>query len=132
MNYLIDSDYIADYLNGQIQATKLFTSFKNDDLAMSVVSYGEIYEGIYYGKDRSKHETGFKNLLEIVAVLDVTAEIAREFAVSRGDLRAKGLLIPSPDLFIAATAIHFNQTLVIRNLKHFTRIPGLTILDVNS
>jgi predicted nucleic acid-binding protein len=57
----------------------------------------------------------------------ITRSIARQFALIRGDLRAKGLLIPDPDLYIAATAIHHNLTLVTRNLKDYDRIPNLDL-----
>ena len=53
--------------------------------------------------------------------------IACRFARVRGDLRVQGLLIPQADLFIAATALHHDLTLVTRNRRRFDRIPGLTL-----
>ncbi len=37
------------------------------------------------------------------------------------------MLIPDADLFIAATALHHDLTLVTRNLKHFERVPGIRL-----
>jgi predicted nucleic acid-binding protein len=34
-----------------------------------------------------------------------------------------------PDLFIAATALHFRRVLVTGNIDHFSWISGLTIED---
>ena len=36
-------------------------------------------------------------------------------------------LIGDPDILIAATAIHYNQTLLSRNLRHFRRISDLKL-----
>jgi predicted nucleic acid-binding protein len=49
----------------------------------------------------------------------------------RCNLRAKGLLIPDPDLYIAATALHHELTLVTRNLKDYTRVPHLKTYPSN-
>ena len=51
----------------------------------------------------------------------------RRFARLRGELRQRGLLIPDPDILIAATALTHNLTLVTRNRRHFERIPDLPL-----
>ncbi|MEA2511263.1 MAG: hypothetical protein QOJ59_750, partial [Thermomicrobiales bacterium] len=50
----------------------------------------------------------------------------------RSFLRSQGRLIPDIDLQIAATAVSLDLTLVTRNLRHFSRIPGLKIYDRGS
>ena len=57
----------------------------------------------------------------------ITIAIAETFATTRAALRQQGLLIPNMDLLIAATALEYDLTLVIRNHRHFARIPGLQI-----
>ncbi|MEY2975943.1 MAG: hypothetical protein RLZZ435_80, partial [Cyanobacteriota bacterium] len=41
--------------------------------------------------------------------------------------RAKGLLITPIDLFIGATALHHEYTLITANIKHFQNIPNLKL-----
>jgi tRNA(fMet)-specific endonuclease VapC len=53
--------------------------------------------------------------------------IARRYAEIRSYLRARGLLIADNDLWIAATALTHDLTLVSRD-AHFDRIPGLRVL----
>lgn len=55
--------------------------------------------------------------------------IMRRFAQVRGDLRSKGQLIGDPDLLIAATALHYDLTLLTHNVRHFGRIAGLKVED---
>ncbi len=48
MKYLVDSDYIADYLVAKPDATKRLSSLAHDGISISLVTVGEIYEGVYY------------------------------------------------------------------------------------
>ena len=127
MKYLVDSDYVADYLKGRPLATDLLERLFQDGIGISIITFAEVYEGIYYGHNRSQHEQGFRRFMTTTPLLSITRSIARQFALIRGDLRAKGLLIPDPDLYIAATAIYHHLTLVTRNLKDYERIPNLDI-----
>src|SRR5438445_11907845 len=117
MTYLIDTDYVADYLKGYKSATTLLEKLFPEGLGISIITFAEVYEGIYFGHNRQAHEAGFRQFLTTTPVLGVTRSVARQFALIRGDLRAKGNLILDPDLYIAATAIHFHLTLVTRNIK---------------
>ncbi len=56
----------------------------------------------------------------------------RGFARIRGGLRRSGQLIGDPDLLIAATALHYDLTLVTRNVKDFQRTPGLRLYQVDA
>jgi predicted nucleic acid-binding protein len=46
MTYLTDTNLVADYLNGQPAAITLLNSLLPTGLAISLVTYGEIYDGI--------------------------------------------------------------------------------------
>ena len=127
MTYLVDSDYVADWLKGRPDAVQLLTALRTDGLAVSDITYGEIYEGIYYGRDPTANERGFRQFLRRVAVLPTNRTIMRRFARLRGDLRARGQLIGDMDLLIAATALAADLTLVTRNRRHFERIPDLRL-----
>lgn len=125
MTYLCDSDWVIDFLKGRTEATALFGQLYDGGMAMSIMTFAEVYEGIYYGRDQMKHDAGFRALCRAMRVLGVNRSIARRYARIRGDLRARGLLIPQPDTLIAATALHYDLILVTRNLRDFQRIPNL-------
>ena len=119
MTYLVDSDYVADYLKGRPPATTLLDRLFHEGIAVSIVTYAEVYEGIYYGQHRAVSERGLHLFLRTTPVLSITRSIAKQYARIRGELARKGQLIDQPDLFIAATAMHQNLTLVTRNRKDF-------------
>jgi tRNA(fMet)-specific endonuclease VapC len=127
MTYLVDSDWVADYLKGRPRAVELLGSLVVDGLAISIVTYAEVLEGIYYGHDPARHEEVLRRFLHGSRILGVTKPVAQCYARISGDLRSKGLLLPPSDLFIAATALQHILILVTRNCRHFDRIPDLQL-----
>jgi tRNA(fMet)-specific endonuclease VapC len=127
MTYLLDSDVVADWLNGVPSAVQLVARLAPAGLAISEVTYGEIYEGIYYGRNPKQAERVFQQFLRSVDVLPLTRLTWRRFARIRGELRRTGQLIGDPDLLIAATALQRNLTVVTGNRRHFTRVAGLKL-----
>ena len=127
MTYLIDTDWAVEYLKGRPAATQLLQALQPQGLAISMITFGEIYEGIYFGTNPQQSERSFKQFLRVIDVIPLSRQIMRRFARLRGELRRQGMLIADPDLLIAATAIHHGLTLLTHNTRHFERIPNLTL-----
>jgi tRNA(fMet)-specific endonuclease VapC len=125
MKYLVDSDWVIDYLVGKQQAVVLLSTLAKEGIAVSLITLGEIYEGIYYGRDPQRSEEGFRKFLRGVTVLPLNRSIMQRFGRIRGDLRRRSLLIGDPDILIAATTMYHDLTLVTRNRKDYERIPAL-------
>lgn len=125
MSYLIDSDWLIDAAVGRPKAVALLSEFTSAGPAISAISVAEVCEGAYGSRDPELMLTRFERFLSEFAILPVTAPVAERFAWLRSKLRRQGLLIPDMDLLIAATALVHDLTLVTRNHRHFTRIPGL-------
>lgn len=130
MNFLIDSDWVIDYLKGKANTVAQLSKMASSGLALSIITYGEVYEGIYFGKNSSRFLESFNNFLEGVKLVELNPPIMQEFAALRGNLRSQGLLIGDLDLLIAATALHHNLTLLTNNRSHFQRIPHLPLLSI--
>lgn len=131
MTYIIDSDWVADFLKGTPEALSLLQRLAPSGLAISVVTYGEILEGIHYGSDPERHRRDFQQFLRFVDIVGLDTPDFARFAVARGELRLTGQIIGDLDILIAATAVGNDLTLVTRNLKHFQRIPDLKIYDTD-
>ncbi len=128
MTYLIDSDWVIDYLKGKPAAVRLLQALATTDtIAISIITYGEVYEGIYYGLSCDADERTFHQFLRGVAILSLNRTIMRRFATIRGDLRNRGQIIGDPDILIAATALYHSLSLVTQNTAHFQRIPQLQL-----
>jgi tRNA(fMet)-specific endonuclease VapC len=127
LTYLIDTDWVADYLKGREAAVSLLDQLADEGIAISAITHGEIYEGIYYGRNPALHERGFRGFLRVAKVVPIDRKITARFARLRGDLRRRGQLIGDMDLLIAATAVDRDLVLVTRNIREFGRVPGLRL-----
>lgn len=127
MSYLVDTDWMASYLKGRADAQQLLRTLRPAGLATSLITYGELLDGIYYGRNPTANEQVFRQFLRAIRVLPLNRPIMERFARIRGDLRQRGQIIGDPDILIAATALHHNLILVTRNLQHFQRIPQLKL-----
>src|SRR5688500_11008201 len=127
MTYLVDTDWVAEYLKGRQPAVRILPGLTSDGLAISIITYGEIYDGIYHGRDSARHEQGFRQFLRSVPVLTLNRAIAKRFARIRGHLRQTGQIIGDPDILIGATAIEHDLIVITSNRRHFQRIPGLNL-----
>jgi predicted nucleic acid-binding protein len=127
MKYLVDTDWVIDYLKGKIAVVDELTRLSEDGLAISLITYGEIYEGIYFSRDPRASERGFLKFLRGVHVLPLNKLILKRFARLRGELRRTGNLIGDPDLLIAATALQYDLVLLSRNQSDLQRVPQLKL-----
>lgn len=125
--YLADTDWVIDYLLGRQAAIESLEIMLPAGLAISIIAYAEVYQGIYFGRNPIQSEQSFLALLARIDLLLITESIARHAARVRGRLKQQGLPIAMTDIFIAATAIEHDLELVSRNLRHFQRIPELRL-----
>ena len=129
MNYLVDTDWVADYLKGRPHPVQVLDALADEGLAISIITYGEIHEGIVYGTNAEHHTRVFRQFLRGVEVLGLNRQIMQRFARIRGDLRRQGLLIGDLDILIGATALQYDLTLLTRNIAHFQRIPEIKLYE---
>jgi predicted nucleic acid-binding protein len=129
MTYLIDTDWIVDYLDGQPAAQQLFNSLFPAGVAISIITYLAIEEGILGGRDPRQAARSFQALLRGLDVLGLTRAVARRAARIRLELRRAGRPIThrAYDLLIAATAIERGLTLVTRNQRHYQDVSGFVL-----
>jgi tRNA(fMet)-specific endonuclease VapC len=129
MNYLVDTDWVIDYLKGLPKAQTFLASFPAASLSISLITYGEIYDGIYHGRNALQHERIFLHFLQGVKVLPLNRAVMKRFAQLRGQLRQTGQIIGDFDILIAATALYHDLTLMTQNRRHFSRIPTLKLFE---
>jgi tRNA(fMet)-specific endonuclease VapC len=130
--YLLDTDWIVDFLKGQETAIKTILELAPSGLALSIITYGELYEGAAFAHDPEPALSGLRSFLKGKAILSLTQPIMERFAQIRGSLpRPLRQQIGDLDILIAATCLEHNLTLLTRNLKDFQKIPDLKLYQPN-
>jgi tRNA(fMet)-specific endonuclease VapC len=131
-SYLLDTDWVVDVLNGQDRAIQTVLELAPAGLAVSIISYGELYEGAAFAHDPEPALAGLRSFLKGKAILPLTQPIMERFAQIRGNLpRPVRQQIGDLDILIAVTCLAHNLILLTRNRKDFQKIPTLKLYQPN-
>lgn len=131
MKYLADSDWIISHLKGVEVFSRKLEEYRNDGLALSVISVAELYEGFYGARNPEQDEAAFREFVSYdVRILPLDEEICLIFARERLRMRRAGTLIGDMDLFIAATALRHGLIVLTNNTEHIGRVNGLEIISI--
>ncbi len=105
-----------------------------DELNKSILIFipsivlGELFHGFYRGNYLIKNEDRLNKFLNkpTVKITNVTLKTAKIYGEIKNKIWKKGYPIPTNDIWIAASAIETDSTLVTYD-KHFLNIPGLKL-----
>ena len=123
--FLIDLE--RELHRGQIgPAQEFLESHPNRALAITFTTAGELAAGPAMERDR------WQDFVAPFEILASTSDVCWTYGQTYRYLRTNGLLIGTNDLWIGATALAYGRPLVTRNVRHFQRIPALTVLRYTS
>lgn len=125
--YLIDSDILIAMGRGNTCLQDKMNSVGLTECALSEISLAELYVGAYKVGNRKLEPLleFFEGVLKIVPI----TQAIKTFAKLRVQLESAGSRLETMDLFMAATALEGDYTLVSHNKRHYSRIPGLKLED---
>jgi tRNA(fMet)-specific endonuclease VapC len=127
MRYLLDTDWIIQVLAGRKEAVLAHKRIHPEDMAVSYITIGEIYDVAFSYANPQAHLHTFRQFLAPFPLLDLTEPIMERFAEIRSYLRRRGELISDFDILIGASALSYDLTLLTYNRRHFKRIPDLKL-----
>ena len=121
MRYLLDTDWLLDVIGGRARAANIIEELGPDALYVSIVSHGELFEGVFDFPNTDVRLRELYTFLEQYETLPLTDPIMETFGRTRSHPRKSGQMIADLDLSIAATAISHHLTLLTRIVRHFRR-----------
>lgn len=128
MSYLFDTDVCIELLrNRDPSLHERFRKVPVLETLTSAVVEAELFVGVHRSRNPKEEGKRVGHLLGRFTILPVDGEVARGYAEIRAFQEAKGVRIGNNDLFIAATALLHGLTLVTRNFREYSRIPGLKL-----
>ncbi len=125
--YCFDTDVLIDILRGTAAVTRQLTALHDDArLCITHMAAYELLRGAYAAADAEECQRVLHFISQFEYIEQTTAadSLAAGWWVS---LRAQGTPLPDADLIIAASSMSAGATLVTRNRKHFSRIPGMLV-----
>lgn len=126
----VDTTFLIDLQNARrarVQsrgAEAFLRANQRAEFFLPVVARGEYLEGFDDPDSRDA-----RVLIDSMKILNVTCEVARNYASVARNLRSAGRMIGANDLWIGCTAKTANFPLVTRNTEEFERITGLAVLN---
>jgi tRNA(fMet)-specific endonuclease VapC len=126
--YLLDTN-ICIYLTKQQHPalTQRFASLAENEVAMSVITFGELQFGAHKSHQKQKVLSALQQLSLAIPVLEMTQETSTHYGEIRAHLQKIGMPIGNNDLWIAAHAMAAGLILVTNNLREFERVPDLKV-----
>lgn len=133
--FLLDTNCISEVVRARPEPHVLEWLETVDEcmLYLSVLTLGEIRKGVAVlpqGKRRTQLETWLE--VELGArfsarILPIDAAVADRWGLLAAEAKRRGRVLSTIDALLAATALHFNLTLVSRNVGDFalTSVPTL-------
>jgi tRNA(fMet)-specific endonuclease VapC len=94
-------------------------------LSTTMVILCELYSGAFGANDPQKELNKIEELLANLEILGLEEGAARRYGELVNDATLKRAPIGDFDLIIASIALEQGERLVTRNVRHFSRIPGL-------
>jgi tRNA(fMet)-specific endonuclease VapC len=128
--YLFDTDAISEIWRPRPAPAYLdwLSTLHREEQFTSAVTLGELYRGAYRSQAKDKYLVLIdQRTLPLFTVLPYDADVAKVYGQCRAAMEALGNIVAEPDLQIAATALHFGLTVVTGNVRHFSKVPKLSI-----
>lgn len=129
--YLLDTDILSNLLR-RTPSTSLIArlaSVPQEEQFTSSITLGELVYGAYRLRERTHAllEKLEESLLPNLPVLPFDSSAAIRYGEVRAELERRGTPVGEADLRIAAIALDHQLTVVTGNVRHFAKIPGLTV-----
>lgn len=128
VRYLLDTNiciYIAKHNPPAVR--ERFSRHTADELAMSVVTLGELRFGAEKSQSRERALAVIGQLESTIQIAPLTEAVGEHYGQIRAALQQRGQMIGNNDLWIAAHARAEGWILVTNNEREFVRVEGLQV-----
>ena len=125
---MLDTDVCVELLRGRAPAVfEHLRQFKTDDVAISSITLAELQYGVARSTRPARHELLLAEFCAPLAILPFDDLAAGTYGRVRAALARAGTPIGPLDTLIASHALSLGLTLITRNHREFSRVPGLHV-----
>jgi predicted nucleic acid-binding protein len=127
----LDTSVLVDNLRGRRETVDYLRKLEaaGTGLSTTTINSFELFYGAYRSVRREKNLAATKALLRRLVVAELSEMASEEAGKLLAMLESKGEGIDFRDILIATICKTQEMALVTRNIEHFSRIPGLEVLE---
>ncbi|MBQ3691540.1 MAG: PIN domain-containing protein [Bacteroidales bacterium] len=129
-NVLLDTCVLVEILHKNQNVKQIITDIGWENCYISDITVVELLFGAEVSQNPQKNLPIVKSLLKSFAIIPFSVCI-NYFCKEKARLSKIGKLIDDNDLYIGTTAVAVNMPIYTYNVKHFSRIEGLKLYDIN-
>lgn len=127
--FLLDSNTLIYFFRGEGRVAERLLATPPDQVAVSTVSLHELETGLRKSSAPARRRKQLDAFVGAAHVWTLDQPAAVAAADVRAALESKGQPIGPLDTLIAGIALIHGATLVTRNLREFSRVQRLTVID---
>ena len=131
MAIILDADVIILGEKGRFDLLGWASSRPNDEFEIAAITVAELWHGVEraIGAGKLKRQQYLQMMLAAFPIIPYTEQTAYEHARIWAELAAAGRIIGDCDMILAATALERGNQVATFNLRHFTQVKGLTVIE---
>jgi tRNA(fMet)-specific endonuclease VapC len=130
VKYLLDTN-ICIYLikKKPPQVLRQFRSHSIGDIGISSITVAELQYGVQKSQYPEQNQRALEQFLVPLVIAGFDEQAAATYGTIRATLEAQGAPIGALDMLIAAHALSLGVTLVTNNVREFSRVPELQLVN---
>jgi len=122
---ILDTSFLIDFFRGKEETLHVIT---DTDVATTVITYYEIFSGIFHKKAR-KEEKFFRRFFSEVRILNLDMNSAEKSSEIMARLLKMGASVNALDVIIAGISVAHGAEKIISNDTDFLEIEKVTELE---
>jgi tRNA(fMet)-specific endonuclease VapC len=127
--FVLDTNTVIDYFRGRGKVAERLLAVPPRDIGIPAIVAYEVWVGVLGSQNTKRRQSQYEQFLTAIEVIPFDAAIRRRAAELRCALERRGESIGPLDTLIAGTALASSAALVTRNVKEFSRIAGLQVVN---
>ena len=100
-----------------------------EDVCISSITYAELVHGVEKSASVERNRVALLLLLSNIEIKDFDVKAADEYGKIRADLEKKGTPLGPLDMMIAGHAKSLGLAVVTNNVKEFSRVNGIEVVN---
>ncbi len=130
MGVILDTSVIIEAERGKLHIDTFIAGREKEPFGLSVITVAELLNGVHRADSmqrRLKRSAFVEKVIELFPTYPIVVSTARIYSELWASLAKNGIQIGAHDLMIGATALSLGFSVATCDIRHFSRIDGLTV-----